>query len=124
MDCEDLRQVLALVADYGATLDEGRWEDHVGLYADDCKLHVFGKILEGKPRIDRFMRKAHRGKHINGVPRIEESEEKLTATSDFVFFLADGRLFSFGKYIDEFRRTSSGLRFQSRQIVVEHRQEA
>ena len=124
MEADDLRQIMALLADYSATLDEGRWEDHLALYADECRLHVFGKDFEGKERIDRFMQRAHRGKHLSGVPRIDVDGDTATSTTDFVFFRHDMVLNSCGCYRDEFVRTSEGWRFSTRTIEIAMRAES
>ncbi len=118
MEAEDLRQIMALLADYGATLDAGRWDDHLALYDDNCRLHVFGRDYEGKERIDRFMRKAHRGKHVTGVPHITVDGAEATGSADFIFFRHDMLLNSTGTYRDEFVRTSEGWRFSSRSIEI------
>ena len=68
MQAEDLRQVLALLADYGRMLDEGRFDELLDLYAEDCLLHVFGTDHAGREAIGRFLRAAPRGKHLTGVP--------------------------------------------------------
>ena len=123
MEAEDLRQIMALLADYGATLDEQRWDDHLALWADDCRMHVFGRDVEGKDAIGGFMRKAHRGKHLTGVPRIETHGDGARSTADFVFFRADMRLYSAGVYRDEFVRTTSGWRLSLRTIDIQLRAE-
>ena len=123
MEAEDLRQIMVLLVDYGQTLDEERWEDHLTLYADDCRIHVFGRDFEGKERIDRFMRNANSGKHMTGVPRIEFNGETATAASDFIFFRRDMALYSAGVYRDEFVRTRDGWRFASRAIDIQLRTE-
>src|SRR2546422_7145744 len=68
---DDLRQILALLAEYGATLDEGRWQDHRELWTETAELCVFGRTLRGRDAIEEFMRKAVRGKHLTAAPRLE-----------------------------------------------------
>ncbi|MEE2665030.1 MAG: nuclear transport factor 2 family protein [Myxococcota bacterium] len=122
-EADDLRQIMALLADYCLTLDEGRFEDHLALYDDSCRLHVFGKDFEGRERIDRFMRRAHRGKHLAGVPHIRLDGDTASSTSDFVFFRHDMQLNSCGSYRDEFVRTPEGWRFCVRRIEIQLRAE-
>jgi len=124
MDADDLRQIMALLADYGLTLDEGRFDDHMALYDDECRLHVFGREWKGKARIEEFMRGAHRGKHLTGVPRVEFDANRALSAADFVFFRADMLLYSGGTYRDEFVRTSDGWRFSSRTIEIALRAES
>ncbi len=121
MQAEDLRQILALLADYCETLDRGRWEDHLALYVDDCSLHVFGKDYEGKERIGRFMEQAHRGKHLSGVPHVTFDGDSAHTVSDYVFFREDMKLYSAGTYHDDLRRTPSGWRFATRKIDIDLR---
>jgi hypothetical protein len=118
---DDLRQIMALVSDYCLTLDEGRFEDHLALYDEACRLHVFGKDFEGKERIDRFMRRAYRGKHLPGVPSITFDGDSASSSSDFVFFREDMKLNSCGTYRDEFVRTKAGWRFAVRTIEIQMR---
>jgi hypothetical protein len=120
-EADDLRQIMGLLADYCATLDEGRFEDHIALYDDACRLHVFGRDVEGRDRIDRFMRGAHRGKHLSGVPHVQLEGDKATSTSDFVFFRNDMQLNSCGTYRDELVRTAAGWRFAARTIEIQMR---
>jgi hypothetical protein len=122
-EADDLRQIMALLADYCQTLDEGRFEDHLALYADSCRLHVFGKDFDGRERIDRFMRRAHRGKHLAGVPHICLDGDSASSTSDFVFFREDMQLNSCGSYRDEFVHTPDGWRFRLRTIEIQLRAE-
>lgn len=121
MESDDLRQILAVLADYGRTLDGALWDDHLALYADDCHLLVFGKDHAGKERIARFMQQAHRGKHLTGVASVTFAGNSARATSDFVFFRQDLRLYSAGTYHDEFVRTEQGWRLSSRRIEIQMR---
>jgi 3-phenylpropionate/cinnamic acid dioxygenase small subunit len=118
MQAEDLRAILGLLADYGATFDSGRWDDHRALYVEGAELHVFGRCYAGPERIVARLRKAHRGKHLTGVPRIECDGDRARSLSDFVFFREDLRLYSAGSYVDELVRTAAGWRFASRKIEI------
>ena len=64
---EDLRQIQNLLFDYGSTLDGGHWDEHLSLWIEDCEMFVFGRSFRGREAIDRFMRKATRGKHVTAV---------------------------------------------------------
>ena len=121
MELEDLRRILALLADYGRTLDGGLWEEHLGLYADECRLDVFGREHVGKEEIRRFMQKAPRGKHLTGVPRIVLEGASARAFSDFLFFGANLQLASAGGYADELARVNGEWLFVVRKIRIDLR---
>jgi len=117
MDGEDVRDILRLLAAYAQTLDQGRIDDHLDLYVEDCRLEAFDRAYEGKERLRRFMENAHAGQHLTGVPAIDDDgTDAAIVNSDFVFFRADLQLFTAGTYHDEIRRTADGWRFVSRRI--------
>lgn len=123
MNADDLRQVLALLADYGRTLDDGRWEQHMALYAEDCRLRVFGREYAGREAIEAFMRQAHRGHHLTGVPSVELDGETARSRADYVFFRDDMQLYSAGSYEDELVREHGSWRFAVRDIHIRLRAE-
>jgi len=123
MEAEDLRQIMALLADYSATIDEQRWDDHLALWTDDCRMHVFGRDVDGKAAIGAFMQKAHRGKHLTGVPHIEADADGACSTADFVFFRPDMQLYSAGVYRDRLTYTADGWRLKLRTIDIQLRAE-
>jgi 3-phenylpropionate/cinnamic acid dioxygenase small subunit len=119
MDADDIRKILGLLAAYCQTVDQRRMDDHLELYADDCRLEVFGRTYEGKARVRRFMENSHVGQHLTGVPLIlEEGTDGALVTSDFVFFRDDLLLFTAGTYHDELRRSDDAWRFVSRRIEM------
>jgi|ERR1700747_3244173 hypothetical protein len=120
MDAEDLRRILALLADYGRTLDQNLWAEHMQLYADDARLLVFGKEYVGREQIEQFMRKTHRGHHLTGVPSIEFDGDRARAHSDYIFF-RENLLYSAGSYADEFARGLGGWRLATRKIDIRFR---
>ena len=67
------------------------------------------------------MGKAHRGKHLSGVPRMTFDADSAHAVSDFVFFREDMKLYSAGTYHDDFLKTPSGWRIQTRKIEIQLR---
>ncbi len=121
---DDLRQIQNLLADYGATLDEARWDDHFALWTEDCSLFVFGRSFQGREAIDRFMRKTVRGKHITALPHLEFDAERARSIADFVFFRAsDLKLYSAGVYRDDLVRTAEGWKLARREIEIQLSQE-
>ena len=121
---DDLRQIQNLLADYGATLDQGRWDDHFELWIEDCEIFVFGRSVRGREEIGRFMRNAIRGKHITAVPHVEFDGDRATSVADYVFFRSSDRLlFSAGVYRDEMVRTGEGWKLARREIEIQLRKE-
>ena len=125
METSDLAAILGLLADYCATLDEQRWDDHVALWCEEGCLHVFGRDFEGRAKIRDFMRGAHQGKHLTGVPRVRIEGDRAQSVSDFVFFRAGGfTLNSAGVYRDRLVRGPDGWQFERREIEIQLRAEA
>ena len=87
-DADALRQILGLLAEYGASVDEARWSDHRAVWSETAELCVFGNTHRGRDAIEAFMRAAPRGKHLTGVPRVELDGERARSTADFVFLRA------------------------------------
>ncbi|MBW2424034.1 MAG: nuclear transport factor 2 family protein [Deltaproteobacteria bacterium] len=119
---EDLRQIHNLLADYGATVDEGRWAEHLELWTEDCELVVFGRAHHGREALDRFMRKAVRGKHVTATPHLEFEGDRAHSVADYVFYRSsDLELFTAGVYRDVFSRTPEGWRLARREIEIQLR---
>ena len=124
MAAEDLRQILALLAAYGRTLDTQQWDDHAALYADDCHLLVFESDYAGRGSILEFLKGARRGKHITAVPSVVVQANRATSASDYVFFEPDCTLFNAGRYDDELVRERGAWRFARRTITIDFRRES
>src|SRR5262245_61932329 len=117
---EDLRQILGLLAEYGATLDEERWSDHRALWSEDAELRVFGRTHRGRDAIEAFMRSAPLGKHLTGVPRIELDGERARSSADFVFLRSpDLAPYSAGVYRDDWQRRDGRWRLARREIEIQ-----
>ncbi len=125
---EDLRQIHNLLADYGATLDEARWDDHLALWAEDGELLVFGRSFRGHEAIGRFMGRTVRGKHVTALPHLEFESggdaDRARSIADFVFFRSSDRvLYSAGVYRDDLIRVGAGWRLERREIDIQLRDE-
>ena len=119
-DAEDLRQIQNLLADYGATVDEARWEDHLALWTEDCEMLVFGRSYRGKDAIGAFIGKTTRGKHVTAAPHLEFIGDKALGVADYIFFRAsDLKLYSAGVYRDEFTRQGGTWRLHRREIDIQ-----
>lgn len=121
MQAEDLRQILALLADYARLLDEAKFDELIQLWSKDCRLHVFGTDHVGQEAIGRFLAAAPRGKHLTGVPNVQFDGATARSRSDYLFFKEDLRLFNAGIYEDEFVRDAAGWRFTRRKIASQLR---
>ena len=119
---DDLREILGVLAEYGASLDEERWPDHREIWADDAELSVFGRTHSGRDAIEAFMRGAVLGKHLTGVPRIEIDGDRARSSADFIFFRApDLAPFTAGVYRDEWVRRDGRWRLARRAIEIQLR---
>jgi len=119
---EDLRQIHNLLADYGATLDEGRWDDHLALWAEECEFVAFGRSYRGRGAIDRFMRNAVAGKHVTALPRLELEGDRAHSVADFVFYRSsDLALYTAGAYRDDLVRTDEGWKLARREADIQLR---
>jgi len=116
MQAEDLRQILALLADYSRLLDEAKLDALLELWSKDCRLHVFGKDYVGREAIARFLAASPRGKHVTGVPNVQFDGTTARSRADYLFFKDDLRLLSAGSYEDEFVREPAGWRFVRRTV--------
>jgi 3-phenylpropionate/cinnamic acid dioxygenase small subunit len=121
VQAEDLRQVLALLADYSRLLDEGKLDEFLELWTKDCRLHVFGTDYVGREAIGRFLVAAPRGKHVTGVPNVQFDGATARSRSDYLFFREDLRLFNAGIYEDEFVREAARWRFARRKVASQLR---
>jgi 3-phenylpropionate/cinnamic acid dioxygenase small subunit len=122
---EDLRQIQNLLFDYGSTLDGGRWDEHLSLWIEDCEMFVFGRSFRGREAIDRFMRKAVRGKHVTAVPHLEFDEDRARCRADFVFYRSsDMQLYSAGFYRDDLVRIGEEWKLARREIEIQLREES
>ncbi len=119
---QDLLDILALHREYGASLDEKRLEDHLGLWLPDAVLHVFGREYAGVEAIARFMRTARDGKHLTLAPQVRFEADRASALADFIFYDApDLSVYSAGLYRDELVRSADGWRFARREIDLQIR---
>lgn len=122
---EAIRKVLA---SYGQTCDDGRFEEFAALFATDAVFHALpGEPVQGREAIRSFMEAAYtpevRGKHLLGEPLITLDDGAATATTDFAFMgrLPEGGwgVSVVGRYHDELARGDDGVwRFTRHTIAM------
>jgi len=140
----DLPAVQALLAEYGALLDLGRYDAWLDLFAAECRYSVVPRenydaglpvalilcdsraMLED--RIDA-LREAnkyniHTDRHLIGLPRIAaEDAGGLEIEAPFAVYQTDQegetRLFATGLYRDRLHRTGEALRIADKLVVLD-----
>lgn len=119
MGDDDLRCILAVLADYGRTVDDRRWDEHRALWSSDPHLRVFDDDHAGVEAIVSFLQAARRGQHLCGVPAVAIDGDRATSRCDFVFFdEADLRLRTAGAYEDELVREAGRWKLANRTIRI------
>jgi anthranilate 1,2-dioxygenase small subunit len=141
--------VLALLADYGWLIDEGRFDDWLDLFAEDCVYKVVPRenlalglpgclmLCESKDMLrDRVMalREAnkfniHVPRHVIGLPRVTRGPadmlpaDMLAVEAAYTVFQSDqegeSRLYSVGCYLDRVSTAGGVLRFKEKLVIVD-----
>lgn len=119
MDANTILEILALLAEYGQTVDQQRWDEHRALWATDSHLVVFNNDHAGRDTITTFMKGSPRGKHLTGIPNIRVNDDRASVRSDFVFFDDQLVLQSAGSYVDDLVHEDGRWRFTRRQIEIQ-----
>ena len=118
LDTAAIRRLLAACCQ---TLDDGRFDEWVRLYAVDCKFTVMGRRTEGRAEmramIEPFQTTELRGKHMISEPRINVHGDEANATTDFAFVAKDNKILRTGRYHDVLRREPDGWLVAGREIV-------
>ena len=137
--------VLDLFAEYGALLDEGRYDAWLGLFADECQYHVVPRenhqqglpaaliycdsraMLEDRIRALGEANKynIHTDRHIIGLPRIVAAAPGgLRVEAPFAVYQTDqegeARLFATGLYRDQIEAAGGRLRFREKVILLDN----
>lgn len=122
-----------LVTAYSVCIDHRRFDRLIGLFAEDAVLSLDGYRLEGRARIDAYMRerpKSRTTRHVISNMLIDvldaDSAEGLSYLTGYRFDAHDDserkRLpfegpFVVGSYSDRFVRTAEGWRFAERLVT-------
>ena len=140
----DLLEAFALLAEYGALADAGRYSEWLELFADRCAYYVVPKenqdrglpaalifcdtraMLEDRILSLRSANKynIHVDRHLIGLPRIVGStHDELSIEAPFTVFQSeqegDTRLFATGLYCDRLERCTGRLKISEKKIVLD-----
>ncbi len=136
--------VLAVFADYGWLIDEGRFDEWLDLFVEDCSYKVIPRenhaqglpvsliLCENKDMLrDRVtsLREAnkyniHVTRHVIGLPRVTRlGADTLAVEAGYSVFQSDqdgeARLFSVGSYVDRMQLVDGVPRFKEKLVIVD-----
>jgi anthranilate 1,2-dioxygenase small subunit len=136
--------VLAVLADYGWLIDEGRFDEWLDLFVEDCVYKVVPRenltlglpgclmLCENKDMLrDRVtaLREAnkfniHVPRHVIGLPRVTRvAADLLAVETAYTVFQSDqdgeSRLFSVGSYLDRLQLVGGAPRFKEKLVIVD-----
>jgi anthranilate 1,2-dioxygenase small subunit len=140
----DRHQLYDLVAEYGALLDAGRYDDWLRLFADECRYQVMPRenadaglpaalifcdtraVLEDRIRALQEANKynIHTDRHLIGLPRIVAARAGGTEIeAPFTVFQTDqegaSRVFATGLYRDSLVPVGSVLRIRDKVVLLD-----
>lgn len=133
-----------LLAEYGALIDAAKYDEWLGLFAEECRYQVVPRenydrglpaaliycdsraVLEDRIRALREVNKynIHTDRHIIGLPRILGREaDGLSVEAPFAVYQTDQegetRLFATGLYRDRLEPAGAGLRIHDKLILLD-----
>jgi anthranilate 1,2-dioxygenase small subunit len=133
-----------LLAEYGALLDSAKYDEWLGLFAQECRYYVMPRenhdrglptalifcdsraVLEDRIRALREANKynIHIDRHLIGLPRLLAPEsEQLVAEAPFAVFQTDQegstRLFATGLYRDRLEPAEGGLKIRDKLVLLD-----
>jgi anthranilate 1,2-dioxygenase small subunit len=140
----DRAAVHDLLAEYGALLDSAKYDEWLGLFAQECRYHVIPRenyhrglpaalifcdsraVLEDRMRVLREANKynIHIDRHLIGLPRLlpPESEQPVVEAA-FAVFQTDQegstRLFATGLYRDRLELAEGGPRIRDKLVLLD-----
>ncbi|WP_321794855.1 aromatic-ring-hydroxylating dioxygenase subunit beta [Caballeronia sp. J97] len=144
LDFETWTELLALYADYCATLDEGEWHKWPDFFTETCsyKLQPRENFERGLPlatlafesrgmlkdrvfgATETIFHDPYYQRHLVGIPRVTRIDaDVIESQASYAVFRTkpDGLTtpYNVGRYIDVVKRTTAGLRFESRLCVFD-----
>jgi anthranilate 1,2-dioxygenase small subunit len=136
-----------LLAEYGALIDMGQYDEWLGLFAEECRYNVVSRenydrglpaalifcdsraVLEDRIRALREANKynIHTDRHLIGLPRLVGTEavgtERLAVEAPFAVFQTDQegstRLFATGLYRDRLEPGGRGLVIRDKLVLLD-----
>ena len=144
MDFETYNQVSSLYSEYSLVVDSEDWDRWLDMFVEDCqyKLQARENFDAGLPlatlafssrgmlkdRIyaisETLYHEPYYQRHVVSTPRvISVDNDAIRAEANYAVFRTKpdqlSEVFNVGRYIDEIKRTSSGLKFKSRLCVFD-----
>ncbi len=117
-DIADIRRVLAA---YCQSLDDGRFDDWIDLFTEDCVFVVMGMRARGRHELQALIEPNQtdelRGKHMISEPLIDLDRDVAAVATDFMFISRTNEVLQAGRYHDTVRRNPDGWRIAEREIV-------
>jgi anthranilate 1,2-dioxygenase small subunit len=137
----DRAAIYDLLAEYGALLDLAKYDDWLGLFAEECRYQIVPRenydrglpaalilcdsraMLEDRIRALREANKynIHTDRHIIGLPRI--LDDGLALEAPFAVYQTDQegetRLFATGLYRDHLELGQHGMRIRDKLILLD-----
>jgi anthranilate 1,2-dioxygenase small subunit len=133
-----------LYAAYGALIDESKFDEWLGLFAETCTYHIVPRenfdrglpaalvfcdsraVLEDRIRALRDANKynIHTDRHLIGLPRVTGKDgEAISVEAPFAVYQSDQegetRLFATGLYRDRIVSRAGNLRFCDKSILLD-----
>ena len=140
----DRAAVHDLLAEYGALLDSAKYDEWLGLFAQECRYSVIPRenydrglpaalifcdsraVLEDRIRALREANKynIHTDRHLIGLPRLLSPEsEQLVVEAPFAVFQTDQegstRLFATGLYRERLEPVEGGLKIRDKLVLLD-----
>lgn len=126
----DADAIRNLVARYFMYLDDRNYDAWAALLADDCAIHVYGRVVVGREQNSEFIAAGQipgqHGRHLACNTLVEVDGDTASAISDYFYLARMGppkherfEVLDFGRYYDRLVRIDRGWLFSERRIDVE-----
>jgi salicylate 5-hydroxylase small subunit len=144
LDFENWQKLVALYTDYALALDSNEWVRWPEFFTDDCvyKLQPRENFDRGFPlatlafeskgmlkdrvygMTETIFHDPYYQRHVVGIPQVKSvTADRIESQANYAVFRTkpDGMtsVFNVGRYIDVIRRTTDGLKFESRVCVFD-----
>jgi salicylate 5-hydroxylase small subunit len=144
LDFENWHKLVALYTDYALAVDSNEWSCWLDFFTDDCVYKIQPRenydrgfplatlSFESKGMLkdrvygmtETIFHDPYYQRHVVGIPQVTSvTHERIQSQANYAVFRTkpDGMtsVFNVGRYIDSIRRTSGGLKFESRICVFD-----